>query len=76
MDTTVFADTCPYMTGSTCNVATLRCKNSVVPCNTSDTNARALAVLKPSLYFKPAVRGNTGGRLQPWSAGYDSYSFK
>jgi len=73
MQTTVFADTCPYMVpGSMCNVATLKCRNSNVPCNASDTNAEAKQLLKGALYFKPPVMRGAMPMREPYGAGFDA----
>lgn len=73
METTVFADTCPYMTRSLCNVATLKCNNSNVPCNTSNVNAQAKQLLTQALRFQPPVMSGGGVRMcEPYGAGFDA----
>jgi hypothetical protein len=56
-----------------CNVATLKCKNSNVPCNTSDVDQQAKMLLKQALYFKPPVMsgGMAPYKGEPWGAGFD-----
>ena len=75
METTVFADTCLYMVpGSSCNVATLKCKNSNVPCNTSYVNTQSKQLLKQALHFQPPVMSGGGvvHMRKPYGAGFDA----